>query len=437
MGDQGNLQLSDIERKREAINKTGGINSKKSVFQTDNGDNNGNFMMPETSNLYMNRVESLANYGTVSGNNRSLIQNSYDLNMKKNMGMSAGGINTAENKTEAKENRETIRARADLKVFSGDVMQKGVFTPKAKEAGRHFFRQVMEWAGEFDDSQKSFYKNMGISGVLDCLYVDGMSLKSFVKEQYYYKASNDPATEQQELQNYVALIAARGEHVITLVRPKTGPEGAEVEFKNMETDLTEVGPDEAAKANRLKERGNQVRSTLKKRMEKDLIEQVGYAYRKANGQGIRGLDRLGSVHEALLRAGGSDTEEYRSFDKAFEKYNGGLQKLGLKPGRTDINSPVTEELIKRCRNAIDAADRFYKSSGGNEAVKSAVKYAMEELEKDLTHLEAALDNKLRNKNATIGLEELLDGISGNNDDNDSSDNDNDNDGDEGVDNPEI
>lgn len=407
MGDQGNLYLGNIERKKESVNKSGGINTKKSVFQTDSDSYSGNYMMPENSNLYMNRVESLANHGTVSANNRSLIQNSIDL--KREASVSRFGINATKNETkvESKESRETVKARADLKVFSGDVMKKGVFTPKAREAGRHFFRQVMEWAGAFDESQSSFYKEMGINGVLDCLYVDGMSLKNFVKEQYFYKGSNNPATEEEALQNYVALIAARGEHVITLVRPKTGPDGAEVEFKNLETDLSEVGPNEAAKANSLKERGNQIRSTLKKRMEKEYTEQTGYAYRKANGYNISSFKRLGTVKDTLLAAGSCDTDEYRGFARLFDKYNSGLQKLGLKPGRMDINAPVTEELRKRCSDTITAADRFLRSGVDNPAVKDAVKYAKEELEKDLKLLDEALETKFKDDDHTIGLEDLL------------------------------
>lgn len=427
MGDQGNLQLGDIERKKEALNKSGGINTKKSVFQTDSDSYSGNYMMPETSNLNMNRVESLANYGTVSANNRSLIQNSIDLKRNASMNRSSAGTNRSGDKTESKESRGTIKARADLKVFSGDVMKKGVFTPKAREAGRHFFRQVTEWAGAFDDKQAAFYKEMGINGVLDCLYVDGMSLRSFVKEQYFYKGSNGPASEKEDLQNYVALIAARGEHVITLVRPKTVSDGAEVEFKNLETDLSEVGPAEAAKANSLKERGNQIRSTLKKRMEKELTEQTGYAYRKANGCEIAGFKRLGTVKETLMAAGSCDSDEYRGFARLFDKYNGGLQKLGLKPGRMDINAPVTEELRKRCSETITAAENFLRSGADNSAVMDAVRYAKEELEKDLKILDEALETKLKDDDSTIALSDLLgsepdkDGEDGDNGDQDNGD----------------
>ena len=430
MDEQGNLQLGNIQRKRESLNKTGGINTKKSVFETGgDGEYSGNYMMPETSNMYMNRVESLANHGTVSANNRSLIQNSVDLKRSRTVsGMETNAHVKNESKVTSEERRGIVKARSDLKVFSGDVMQKGVFTPKAKEAGRHFFRQVMEWAGVFDSKDSAFYSEMGINGVLDCLYVDGMSLKNFVKEQYFFKGSNDPASEHEMLENYVALIAARGEHVITLARPKTGPEGAEVEFKNLETDLSEVGPQEAAKANNLKERGNQVRSTLKKRMENELTEQAGNAYRKVNGFDMDGFNRIRSVKEKLIAAGGSDTEDYRNFAKSFDKYNGGLQKLGLKPGRMDINAPVTEELRKRCKDTLLAADRLLKSGQQNDPVTEAVKFAKEELEKDLTLLDRALENKFKDKDSTIGLDELLDSTTDEDKDDDNDNNDDEGDG---------
>ncbi len=414
MADVGDLHIGDLERHKESINKTGGINTQKSVFNTNSDSEDsrsGDYMVPGYNPMYMNRVEELANYGTVSGNNRALIQNPLDLaqqyrTMNRQSAMTTGGAQE-ETTVRSEEKRGIIKAQPDLKVFSGDVMAKGVFTPKAREAARHFFRQVQQWAGSFDDGGSGFYREMGINSLLDCLYVDGMSLKNFCKEQYFYKASNDPAQEQEALQNYVALIASRGNHVITLARPNINGNQAGVEFKNLEMDLSNVGSKEAAQARKTKERGNQVRSSLKKRMENDLTEATGMAFRKVNGHNMDGFNRLEAARRGLKGAG-MDSEEYKAFDKKFSRYSGGLEKLGLKPDRDDINAPVARELKSRCEEAIRAAEEVLRSDKLDEATEKAVKNAKKTLETDLELLERAISRKLDEENATMSLDELLD-----------------------------
>ncbi len=402
MSDIDNLQLGNLSKKQESLNRSGGINTSKAVFDTKKEDSDSTTNLP-----YMSRVEELANYGTVSGNNRSLIQNSVDLGRVQR---SAGPQSSMET-TQSEERRGILRARPDLKVFSDNVMERGVFTPKAKEASRHFMMQLTQWAGGFDSKDASFYGSMGIDGVLDCLYVDGMSLKNFVKEQYYYKSTNDHAEERLMLQNYVALIAARGEHVITLARPTINGDEAGVEFKNLEMDMTSVGSAESAKANKLKERGNQVRTTLKKRMEADLTEQTGMAFRKDRGYDLDGFNRIEGAKKGLTDAGASaakETKEYVRFQKLFDKYNGGLQRLGLKPGRDDITRPVAEELKKRCEKTLEAANDFLATDITDEAVKKAVENTKKELETDLKLLNDAIDTKLFEEGAHMRLADLLD-----------------------------
>ncbi len=399
-----NLQLGDISKKQESLNQSGGINTQKAVFNTRKEEKDGG----TNDSPYMSRVEELANYGTVSGNNRSLIQNSVDLGRRQMR--QASGTREVES-VQSEERRGILRARPDLKVFSDNVMERGVFTPKAKEASRHFLMQLTEWAGGFDQKDVSFYQSMGIDGVLDCIYVDGMSLKNFVKEQYFYKSTNDHAEERLMLQNYMALIAARGEHVITLARPVIRGNEAEVQFKNLEMDMTSVGSDENSNAKALKERGNQVRTTLKKRMEADLVERTGMALRKEKGLDMDGFNRIEGAKKGLKDAGDTpakDSEKYKTFNKLFEKYNGGLQKLGLKPGRDDIDRLVAEELKKRCVKALEAANDFLADDIRDEETKKAVEGVKKELETDLRLLTGAIETKLIEEGARMSLNDLLD-----------------------------
>ncbi|MBQ7583718.1 MAG: hypothetical protein IJT24_03830 [Lachnospiraceae bacterium] len=396
-----NLQIGDIQKKKEALNKTKGINTDKAVFMTKESDS-------ASDNPYAmsSRVEQLANYGPLM-QSRLYTKNPNDIGLA---GRAEGNPGEGgEMKVRSSEEQQIIKAQPDLKVFSGEVMKKGAFTPKAKEAARHFFRQISDWAGSFDDGGSGFYSEMGISSILDCLYVDGMRLRNYLNEQYYYKTTGNPAQDTESLRNYVALIAARGEHIITLVRPVVKGDAAEVEYKNLYVDLSEVGGAGAEKSRKQKEKGNQVRSDLKKRMDDDITERTGRAYRKAYGHETDGFKRIEGAKDGLKDVQSSDTEELKEFNKCFDRYNGGLQKLGLKPDRDDINLPVAEELKNRCEAAIEAAEDFLRSGRGSEEAVKAVKNAKKALETDRELLSTAIETKLVEEGARMRLDEMLDG----------------------------
>ncbi|MBQ4481652.1 MAG: hypothetical protein II966_00315 [Lachnospiraceae bacterium] len=399
MGETGDLHIGDIKKNKESINKTGGINTDSAIFQT------GGSMTAQ--NPYMSRVESLANNGPLM-QTRIHTTNSRDVAFKKKPAPHETGDQPAEEqKVRSSDKQEVIKAQPDLKVFSGDVMKKGMFTPKAKEAARRFFIQVKGWAGSFEDGGSGFYGSMGIGNVFDCLYVDGMSFREFVKEQYFYKKTGDSAEEQEMLRNYLALIATRGQNVITLARPSMNSNGAEVVFKNLFLDFTNVDGKEAAASRKARERGKQVKTSMKRRLEGELTEMTGIAYRKARGIKMEGFTRIEDAKEGLKNAGGDSSEEYKDFSKSFDRYNNGMQKLGLKPGRDDINLAVSNELKDRCNEALEAADRFLKSKAGDEKTRSAVLNAKEALLKDMKILEKNISEKLDDEAKRIKLTELF------------------------------
>ncbi|MBO5552222.1 MAG: hypothetical protein J5966_09720 [Lachnospiraceae bacterium] len=398
----GNLQIGDVQKKKEDLNKTGGINTQKALFQTNSGsDRNEN-------SPYMTRTEQLANYGPLQ-QTRIHIQNRNDIAMPEmRQSQEQRSKEEGASKVHSEEGNKVLKAQPDLKIFTGKAVEKGVFSPKAKEAARHFFKQVMDWAGSFEDGGSGFYREMGIDNVLDCLYVDGMSLKTYVRDQYLYKATGNPAQQQEMLRNYVALIAARGRNVITLVRPNLSGNGARVEYKNMFVDLSNLGSQDASRARRIKERGNQVRNSLKKRIDGEMTERTGMAYRKVNGIRMDGFSRIEGAGFDIKKAGEDDSPEYRSFREGFDRYNGGLQKLGLIPGRDDINMVAAREMKKRCRTALDAADGFLRSGSKNEKAVKAVQRAKKELETDMKLLDQAISTKLDEENARMKLEDLFD-----------------------------
>ncbi len=406
MGDIGNLQVGDIKKKKENINKTAGINTERALFQTgnDNAEMDNPYAM--SNRMPMTRVEEFANRGPLMAT-RIHTQNPNDLAFEKKMEREKEARQAGE-KVRSEEDQTLIRAQPDLKVFSGEVMEKGAFTVKAKEAARHFYMQLEQWAGSFDDGGSGFYREMGINNVMDCLYVDGMSLRSYLREQYWYKTTGKPATDKEALRNYVALLVARGDHLITLVRPNVKGDEAEVEYKNLSVDLTNVGEAEAEKSRKLKEKGGQMRSNLKKRLDAEMTERTGMAFRKCYGYEQDGFNRIEGAKRGMSRAKDEKSEEYQSFSQSFDKYNNGLQKLGLKPGRDDINLPVAEKLRERCADAIKAADAFLTSGSQNAAAVKAVMEAKRTLETDLKLLDQAISNRLDEEGRTMRLEDLLD-----------------------------
>ncbi len=63
---EGNLQISDIKKKKEELNKTKGINTEKALFRTNDdeaADDNPYAMSNRMQQPYMSRVEELANRG--------------------------------------------------------------------------------------------------------------------------------------------------------------------------------------------------------------------------------------------------------------------------------------------------------------------------------------------------------------------------------------
>ncbi len=405
---EGNLQIGEIKKKKDDLNKTKGINTGKAVFQTndsDTADDNPYAMSNRMQQPYMSRVEELANRGPLMST-RVHTQNPNDIAFEKEVEQQDKKEDRS--KVRSDEGQRIIKARPELKVFTEDVMKKGTFTPEAKEAARRFFRQITDWAGSFDDDGSGFYGSMGIGSVLDCLYVDGMNLRNYLKEQYYYKTTGNPAQDIESVRNYVALIAARGEHIITLVRPTVKGDGAEVEYRNMYVDLSEVGEEQAVKSRKQKEKGNQIRSDLKKRIDDDMTERTGRAYRKAYGCDTDGFDRIEKAKSGLAGADADKTEEYREFNKCFDHYNSGLQKLGLRPGRDDINRPVAEEMKRRCEEAIKAAESFLSLASKDTKAVDAVEKAKRALETDLELLNRAIETKLYEEGDRMRLDEMLD-----------------------------
>ncbi len=173
-------------------------------------------------------------------------------------------------------------------------------------------------------------------------------------------------------------------------------------------DLVNVDEEAASKSRKIKEKGGQMRSNLKKRIDPEMTERTGMAFRKCYGYEQDGFNRIEGAKSGLKKAGDDKTEEYETFNKSFEKYNNGLQKLGLKPGRDDINLAVARKLRGRCEEAIKGADAFLRSGSKNKEALKAVEGAKKALETDLALLDQAISRKLDEEGKTMRLDELFD-----------------------------
>ena len=138
-----------------------------------------------------------------------------------------------------------------------------------------------------------------------------------------------------------------------------------------------------------------------------MTEQTGIAFRRAMGYKLDGFKRMEAVKEGLRAVDPEASEDLKEFHKSFDAYYGGLQKLGLKPGRDDINLAVSKELLTRCEGAIEEARRFLSENHSEDEIQ-AVKKAEEALLEDKKLLENAIEIKLSGPNATVRLDELLD-----------------------------
>ena len=128
----GELTIGELNRKKEELNKTGGINTERSVFQTgeqDTGDRDS-FMQPGYA--YNPRTQQFINNGPLM-QTRIHTQNAVDIAPEKKVEMKKSAREAEETtQVRSQEKQDVIKARSDLKAFSGDAMQNGSFTVKAK-----------------------------------------------------------------------------------------------------------------------------------------------------------------------------------------------------------------------------------------------------------------------------------------------------------------
>ena len=136
----GELTIGEISKKKEELNKTGGINTESSIFKTgeqETGDRD-TFMQPGYA--YNPRMQQFANNGPLM-QTRIHTQNAVDIVPEKRVEMKKSAGETEETATQVRsqEKQDVIKARSDLKAFSGDAMQNGgcpPFLPAAYGMGR-------------------------------------------------------------------------------------------------------------------------------------------------------------------------------------------------------------------------------------------------------------------------------------------------------------
>lgn len=308
--------------------------------------------------------------------------------------------------------KEALKA-GNLLSGSSRLVKKGKFDQEAIATGKEFIRKVNEWAGIRENSkgdEGKFYKEMGVKDTLDCLYVDGVPLRQFVSKQYGYKGSDDKGVERGILSAYAAMIAARQNHPITLVRPTLIDGVANVDIRHLEIDIASGKKSREAhiKQNANLLNGMQYEEYCKSVYEKQLLAKAGTAIRKVKNVEIPALTKMNELRDALYSAGRGKHKNYDDFCMAFGKYFDMIQGIGLDPDNLEVSGTQLQHLYSLLETAKGCAHAYLKGKNMRLPRHRAVKNIYSMLSEQSGIFWGVLrGHSLDKEGETISLRDLL------------------------------
>ena len=260
-------------------------------------------------------------------------------------------------------NARPITASNELETVGSTIVKKGAFAGNALNAGLMFMNKVDQWLDKPkhpSNEEKAFYKDLGSSDTVDYLYVDGMPLKEFVSKQYNYRGSDDPDRNKGILSAYVAMIIMRQNHAVTIVRPTIKDGQADVEIRNLDVDMDHIYVDrrEVRKVEKNAQKSKEYVRYCNDNLKADMLAKASKAARGAAGKNIDGMNRLDTLMETLKSAGKGKHQDYRDFAQEFSQFYNALVQLTLDTKDMNINKAALEELDRRCRTVITAANVY-------------------------------------------------------------------------------
>ena len=308
--------------------------------------------------------------------------------------------------------KNAIKAGALLKK-SRNVVKRGNFSQEAINTGFEFIRKINEWAGIDEDpkgDQGAFYNKLGNKDTLDYLYVDGKPLKKFVEDQYGYKGSRNKAQEKGILSAYVAMIAARQNHPLTLVRPVIINGVADVDIRNVSVNM---GPgrnrEDNIRAIRNALKGEEYRKYCVDAYRADKLAEAGNALREVKGKNVNALKKLEALRAALYATDKGKHKEYDRFVRTFNTYFNALEFICLDPEHMDVNKADLTNLYRLNESAISYANAYLKGKKMNLGRHTAIRDLRDLLSSQSGAFWGVLKGgSLDEAGKTISLAEILD-----------------------------
>ncbi|MCR5510418.1 MAG: hypothetical protein K6F54_05660 [Lachnospiraceae bacterium] len=309
--------------------------------------------------------------------------------------------------------KDAIRAAALLR-NSRSLVKKGNFSREQIDAGREFIRKINEWAGidqEPEGDEGKFYNKLGKKDTLEFLYVDGKPLKQFVADKYGYRGSRDKHTERGVLSAYVAMIAARQNHPITLVRPVIVNGVADVDIRNVGVDMRtpNQGREAQIKGLRYAIEGDRYREYCETAYRSDMRAEAGNALRSVKGKQIEGLKTLENLKRALSSTEKGKHKNYDDFVRSFNMYFDALEFICLDPEHMDVTKEDLRTLYKLNETALSCAAAYLKGKKMNLGRHNVIKDIRSALSAQSGNIWGVLRSGiLDERGKTVSLKDIID-----------------------------
>ena len=252
---------------------------------------------------------------------------------------------------------------------AGKVVKKGAFSEQMINTGRLFIERINKWAGIDDKpegAEGKFYNKLGKKDTVEFLYVDGRPIREFVSDKYGYKGSANKNEERQILSAYAAMIAARQNHPITLVRPVIINGVADVDIRNVGIDMGNGrGREAKIKGIRYGLTGEEYRKFCEDAYRSQMRAEAGDAYREVKGQSIEALKKMETLRGALRTAGKGKHKDYDDFVRTFNTYFDALEFICLDPDHMDVSKNDLKNLFRLNETAKDCAYSYLRGKKMN------------------------------------------------------------------------
>ena len=311
------------------------------------------------------------------------------------------------------QNKDAIKA-GQLLSHVRRVVKNGNFDDNALNIGNVFLQQINEWAGidaEPKGEEAAFYNKLGQKDTLGFLYVDGKPLKEFVSDKYGYEGSADKNRERSILSAYVAMIASRQNHAITLVRPVVRDGVADVDIRNVPVNALTSGQGREAKTKAARNlfRGEDYRRYCETAFRSEKRAEAGNALRAAKGKEIENLKKLENMRRALKSAGKGKHRNYDDFVRTFNTYFDALEFICLDPDHMEVTRADLMTLRQLGETAKACAIDYLKGKKMNLDRHLAVRDIRDLLAAQTSAISRTLrGGSLNTKDSTVSLKDVLD-----------------------------